>query len=103
MSFTLDLIPTDDIPGVLAQCRRVLRKAGRLAVLSLDLPPNPSRMTRVYLAAHRRWPHLVDCRPIPVAEVIASEGFTPIRRWSGAIFGISVAAVSAKLASPRDG
>lgn len=95
MSFTLELIPTPDIPIVLGECRLVLRPGGRIVVVALDLTAEQHAMTRLYLAGHRRWPHLVDCRPIPLEEVLASASFTPTNRWSGAILGLPVAAVEA--------
>ena len=94
-SFMLDLIDTDDIPTVLSECGRVLSAGGRLALVGLDLRDPPSRMTRLYLAAHRRWPRLVDCRPLPLIDVLTSSGYTPVRTWTSSILGIPVCAVTA--------
>lgn len=91
-SFTLELMPTDDIPATLRECRRVLRPGGRLVVVSLSLPEEPSLMTRLYIAGHRRLPRLLDCRPLPLEAVLASGGYTVTRRWRTSIAGISVTA-----------
>ncbi len=96
MSFTLELMATEDIPVVLTQCRRVLRDAGRIAVVSLELRDTPNLMTRLYLAAHRRWPRSVDCRPLPLHDVLVASGFTVSRTWSGTIAGLPVTAISAR-------
>jgi demethylmenaquinone methyltransferase/2-methoxy-6-polyprenyl-1,4-benzoquinol methylase len=94
-SFMLDLIDTDDIPAVLSECRRVLRAGGRLTLVSLDLHDPPTRMTGLYLAAHRRWPRLVDCRPLPLIDVLTGCGYTPIQSWTSSILGIPICAVTA--------
>jgi ubiquinone/menaquinone biosynthesis C-methylase UbiE len=91
----LDLIDTDDIPLVLCESGRVLRAGGRLTLVSLDLRDPPTRMTRRYLAAHRRWPRLVDCRPLPLIDVLTSCGYTPMQSWTSSILGIPVVAVTA--------
>jgi SAM-dependent methyltransferase len=44
MSSVLDLIDTEQIPPVLAECRRVLRPDGRLAVVARDLVDRPPAM-----------------------------------------------------------
>jgi demethylmenaquinone methyltransferase/2-methoxy-6-polyprenyl-1,4-benzoquinol methylase len=96
MSFTLELMATEDIPVVLAQCRRVLTDAGRITVVSLELRDTPNLMTRLYLAAHHRWPRSVDCRPLPLRDVLVASGFTVSGTWSGTIAGLPVTAVSAR-------
>ena len=96
MSFTLELMATDDIPVVLAECRRVLRAPGRLTVVALELRASPNLATRLYLAAHRRWPRSVDCRPLPLHDVLLASGFTVSGVWSGAISGLPVIAICAR-------
>lgn len=95
MSFFLELLPTGDIPVVLAECRLALHPGGRLVVVSLDLPQRPTLMNRAYLAAHRRFPRLVDCRPLPLQEVLMSNGFVVTDAWRSTVVGISIAAVRA--------
>jgi len=87
---------TEDIPTVLTQCRRVLRHTGRITIVSLALREEPNLMTRLYLAAHRRWPRMIDCRPLPLRDVLVSNGFTVGRTWSGAIAGLPVVAITAQ-------
>lgn len=96
MSFTLELMATEDIPTVLTQCRRMLRHTGRITVVSLCLRDESNLMTRLYLAAHRRWPRMIDCRPLPLRDVLVSNGFTVCRTWSGTIAGLPVAAITAQ-------
>jgi ubiquinone/menaquinone biosynthesis C-methylase UbiE len=75
MSFVLELIDTPQIPAVLGECRRVLRPGGRLAVVSLQLTQPPAAMARLYLAARRHLPRLLDCRPIPLPDLLADTGW----------------------------
>lgn len=96
MSFTLELMATEDIPVVLQECRRILREAGRITVVSLSLADRPNLMTRLYVSAHRRWPRLVDCRPLPLADVLVSSGFTVATTRSGTIGGLPVIGISAR-------
>jgi ubiquinone/menaquinone biosynthesis C-methylase UbiE len=75
MSFVLELIDTPAIPPLLGECRRVLRPQGRLGVVSLQSNELPRVMTRLYLAARRYLPSLLDCRPIPVPKLLAATGW----------------------------
>jgi ubiquinone/menaquinone biosynthesis C-methylase UbiE len=75
MSFVLELIDSPQIPAVLGECRRVLRPGGRLAVVSLQLTQPPAAMARLYLAARRHLPRLLDCRPVPVPDLLTATGW----------------------------
>ncbi len=78
-SFTLELFPADDIPMVLARVRRVLKKGGRLCVVSMaevEKGQHPSLLERTYIWMHRHFPHIVDCRPVDPARLLRDAGFT---------------------------
>jgi ubiquinone/menaquinone biosynthesis C-methylase UbiE len=75
MSFVLELIDTRRIPQVLGECRRVLHPGGRLGVVCLQLSQPPPPMTRLYLAARRHLPDLLDCRPIPLSGLLTDAGW----------------------------
>lgn len=95
MSFTLELFDTPKIPAVLAECRRVLRPGGRLAVVALSKQEPATLMQRYYERGHSRFPRLLDCRPIHVDRALLDAGFTIVNERALSLWGLPIAAVSA--------
>ena len=75
MSFTLELFDTPEIPKVLAECKRVLRRRGRIVVVAVSKEGEGGIILHVYEWSHRHFPNLVDCRPIFVRQSMESAGF----------------------------
>lgn len=90
MSFTLELFPSGEIPILLQECRRVLRSGGRMGLVSLLKKENPGWMEKTYTWAHRRWPQIIDCRPIPLEQTLTSAGFEISRATEMSMWGLAV-------------
>jgi ubiquinone/menaquinone biosynthesis C-methylase UbiE len=100
MSFTLELFDTPEIAIVLEECRRALKPGGRLAVVAMATADRPTLMSRLYAWTHRRWPHLVDCRPIPLERVLEASGYSVSFRYRTQIWGLPVSIVIARPPGP---
>jgi len=75
MSFTLELFGNDDMRAVLVEMLRVVRPGGRLCVVALSRAGEDTLMRCLYEWGHTHFPHVLDCRPIYVAESIEDAGF----------------------------
>ncbi len=88
MSFTLELFP--EMSPVLLEVTRVLRPGGRLVVTALSSDGPERVMRRIYNFGHRKLPHFLDCRPIPVAVVLERANQVVKSRVSMSIWGLPV-------------
>ena len=89
MSFVLELMPTEEIPAVLAEVMRVLRPGGRLVDVSLSRE-SPNLATRLYEWGHERLPQLLDCRPIYARRSLETAGFKITAGRRASILGLPV-------------
>ncbi len=88
MSFTLDLIDTPEIPMVLGECLRVLRKGGRICVVAMSKRGKSGFMTRLYEILHEMMPTFIDCRPIYAAQSLKDAGFLVTEHRDISIWGL---------------
>ena len=60
MSFTLELFDTADIPAVLAECGRTLKRWGRMCIVSISRVGRLSLVARLYEWLYRKLPASFD-------------------------------------------
>jgi len=98
-TFTLELFPASDIPLVLAEVMRVLKPGGRVGGVSMATVKPGDRasvLEDVYIWMHRHFPHIVDCRPIELANLLRTAGFDIVKQIDLEIWTMPVAAVVAR-------
>ena len=74
MSLTLELFDTPEIPKVLSECFRVLKKSGRICVVSLS-KKNSNVNVRIYEWLRGVFPRMLNWRPIFLEEALKDAGF----------------------------
>jgi len=89
MSFTLELFDTPEIPKVLSECFRVLKKDGFICVVALS-KKNSNVMVRMYEWLHGVFPRMLDCRPIFVEEVLNDAGFETVDSSIISMWGLPI-------------
>lgn len=90
MSFTLELFDTPDIPLVLKECSRILNTAGRIGIISLSKTYPEPRIPTIYEQMHNRFPKFLDCRPIPVRDLLHESGMNILKHETRTLFGLPV-------------
>ena len=95
ISFTLELFESGDLTTVLTEIRRVLRPAGRLAVVAMAASEHTNAMVDLYKWLHRHFPHFVDCQPISVLHVLEAASFVRIHEVRMSVWGLPVACAMA--------
>lgn len=72
--YMLDLLLVEDVPAVLQEFGRVLKPGGRL--IALSMARQAGLVNAIWMWLYRCSPVLVGgCRPLPVAEMLAANGW----------------------------
>ena len=85
-----ELFDAPEIPVVLSECRRVLEGGGRICVASMSEQGKHGVMMRLYLWAHKKFPHFVDCRPIYARGFVEEAGFEVVGYKVMSMWGLPV-------------
>ena len=88
-SFTLDLMPAIEINLALDEMRRVIKPSGKLVFISLASSPR-TLAVRLYEAAHKCFPEKLDCRPIPLHDLLKENYFLILRTIKQNNFGLPI-------------
>src|SRR5665811_1823239 len=95
MSFTLELFDTPEIPIVLEQCKRVLKKGGRFCVVAMSKEEKQGPRVTFYEWLHEKFPNYIDCRPIFVRQSLENIHFNIVNMTKVPFFGLNVSIVLA--------
>jgi ubiquinone/menaquinone biosynthesis C-methylase UbiE len=61
--------------SLLAECRRILRRHGRIVVVAMSKAGDKSAMLRAFEWTHHHFPQILDCRPIFARDALEAAGF----------------------------
>lgn len=95
MSFTLELFDTPEIPLLLDECKRVLKKNGRLCIVALSKEGRHKNILSFYERLHAKFLNYFDCRPIYVKRSIEEAGLDVISQEIMSMWGLPVEIVLA--------
>ncbi len=96
LSFTFELFPEDLFRPLLKECRRLLKPRGNLVLVSMARAKKAGLVYRLYLWAHRKYPHWVDCRPVDAVPILQDNGFQVVKKSTHNLFGLPVDSILAQ-------
>ncbi len=96
LSFTLELFPPNLINELINVIFRLLNKKGRIYVVHMAQEEHPSLISRMYLSLHKKYPGVIDCRPIQVQDTLEKYGFTILSNKKYSLWGLPVGLIEAE-------
>lgn len=94
-TFTLELFSKKEMPIVLDEFRRVLKPDGRLVIVAMAQEPH-SLAIDIYEWLHEQFPVAIDCRPIPLFDLLTDQGFEIKSLETEQYWGLSIKTVVCK-------
>ncbi len=95
ISFTFELFPQTLQSDLFQEIKRLLAAQGRITVISMYKEKDPGWMSRIYAAARRRFPNIIDCRPLDGPAIFKQHGFSILNQSLHNIWGIPVISFTA--------
>lgn len=96
MCFTIELFEDPEILSVLNECSRCLQENGHICLVSMSKKGGNKLMQKIYMWFHKKFPNLVDCRPIHLKETIQKAGFLIEEAKNISLAGLGCEVVLAK-------
>jgi demethylmenaquinone methyltransferase/2-methoxy-6-polyprenyl-1,4-benzoquinol methylase len=94
LCFVLEIFPDEDIRQVLGNCRSLLKDDGQICVVSIQYEKNIP--IKIYEWAHRKFPNVVDCRPIELEMHLLEAGYELVKKRREKMWGLPIEIISAK-------
>ncbi|MEA2070685.1 MAG: class I SAM-dependent methyltransferase [Asgard group archaeon] len=91
--FTLELFAKPEITLFFEECKRVLKIKGRMGIVSMEKKKRDSVMVKIYELFHKLFPRWIDCRPIPVKDLLEKNGLKINSYQQFRMWGLPVAIV----------
>ena len=76
MSFTLETFSPEKINLLMNKIKSWLKPGGKVCILCMAESEKKTLIYRLYLWSHRKFPVLVDCRPINPEKILTESGFS---------------------------
>ena len=90
ISFTFELFPDALQSALLHEIKRILAPEGYISVISMYKEYESGWMSRLYAAAHARFPKVIDCQPLDGPAIFRRFGFQVFNETNHHIWGIPV-------------
>ena len=95
-SFSIEIIPEELIRLVFDEGSRVLKPGGVVCVICMADAPTRNFISRLYSWAHKKFPKVVDCRPISILQFLNENQFMIKHKEIRALYGMPVEIVMAE-------
>ena len=95
LSFTLELLPGELMGSLLDEIARLLVRDGYLYVIHMAEEETNSIISNLYKRAHKKFPRLIDCRPISATNILERRGYKILYSQMVRLWGLPVGILEA--------